>query len=179
MAGFETQSRPVSRTSNDLPEETRARMISLCNQRLADAIDLYTHARMAHWNVKGPSFYGLHNLFEDIYKSVDEYVDTIAERAAQLGGQVEGTARIASERSVLPEYPHDIKDGLDHVRAMSTALATFGRCAREAIDQADEAEDKDTADMFTEISRGVDKYLWFVEAHVQGGTGQQATLDKP
>ena len=179
MGIADMQTRPVSRTSNDLPEETRSRMIALCNQRLADAIDLYTQARMAHWNVKGPSFYGLHTLFEEIYKAVDEYVDTIAERAAQLGGQAEGTARIAAQRSVLKEYPHEIKDGLDHVRAMSTALSTFGRCAREGIDQADEAEDKDTADMFTEISRGVDKYLWFVEAHAQGNQGPQGQLAKP
>jgi starvation-inducible DNA-binding protein len=170
--------RTVSRTRNDLPEETRGKMIELLNQRLADCIDLQTQSKQAHWNVKGPSFYGLHTLFDQINDAVEGYVDEIAERAAQLGGQVEGTAKLVAERSVLPEYPHEIKDGMDHVRAMSVALSTFGRCAREAIDQADEAEDKDTADLFTEISRGIDKWLWFVEAHAQGGQGPQAELAK-
>jgi starvation-inducible DNA-binding protein len=167
MAKTEFATRPVARTRNDLPEETRARMIALCNQRLADCVDLQTQAKQAHWNVKGPSFYGLHTLFDDIYKAVGEYVDLIAERAVQLGGRVEGTVRVAAERSTLPEYPHDAKDGMAHVNALAKALSTFGRGARAAIDEADDAEDKDTADVFTEISRGIDKWLWFVEAHGQ------------
>lgn len=170
--------RTIARTRNDLPEDTRAQMIELLNQRLADCIDLQTQSKQAHWNVKGPSFFGLHTLFDQINAAVEEYVDEIAERAAQLGGQVEGTAKLVAERSVLPEYPHDIKDGMDHVRAMSVALSTFGRCAREAIDKADEADDKDTADLFTEISRGIDKWLWFVEAHAQGSQGPEAQLKK-
>jgi len=157
----------ASRTRNDLPAETRAEMVELCNQMLADCIDLETQTKQAHWNVRGPSFWGLHKLFDEINEAVEEYVDLIAERAAQLGGTVRGTARIAAERSRLAEYPHDIKDGMAHVNALSEALSTFGRAAREAIDTADEAEDKDTADVFTEISRGTDQWLWFVEAHVQ------------
>jgi starvation-inducible DNA-binding protein len=167
MADTQLATRPVARTRNDLPEETRARMIALCNQRLADCVDLQTQTKQAHWNVKGPSFIGLHKLFDEINESVEGYVDLIAERAAQLGGQVEGTARIVAQRSSLPEYPHDIRDGMAHVNALATALSAFGRGAREAIDESDDAEDKDTADLFTEISRGIDKWLWFVEAHGQ------------
>ena len=159
--------RRVSRTRNDLPADTRREMIELLNQALADCVDLETQTKQAHWNVRGPSFWGLHKLFDEINEAVEEYVDLIAERAAQLGGTVSGTARDAAARSRLPEYPHDIKDGMAHVNALSEALSTFGRAAREAIDTADEAEDKDTADVFTEISRGIDQWLWFVEAHVQ------------
>ena len=161
--------RPVSRTRNDLPEETRAKSIELCNARLADAFDLLTQIKQAHWNVRGPHFWGLHKLFDEIHEAVEEYVDLTAERAAQLGGQVEGTARMVAERSTLPEYPHGIKDGLEHVKALSDVLAAFGRVTREAIDDADDNEDPGTADMFTEIDRGIDQWLWFVEAHVQGG----------
>ena len=162
-----TETKRVSRTKNDLPADTRTEMIALCNATLADCIDLETQTKQAHWNVRGPSFWGLHKLFDEINEAVEEYVDLIAERAAQLGGTVSGTARDAAARSRLPEYPHDIKDGMAHVNALSEALSTFGRAAREAIDTADEAEDKDTADVFTEISRGIDQWLWFVEAHTQ------------
>jgi len=54
-----------------------------------------------------------------------------------------------------------------HVEAVARALSSFGKEARNTIDEADELEDADTADMFTEISRGIDKWLWFVEAHTQ------------
>ena len=162
-----TETKRVSRTKKDMPADTRTEKIALCNATLADCIDLETQTKQAHWNVRGPSFWGLHKLFDEINEAVEEYVDLIAERAGQLGGAVRGTARDAAKGSRLPEYPHDIKDGMAHVKALATALSAFGRTAREAIDTADEAEDKDTADVFTEVSRGIDQWLWFVEAHVQ------------
>ncbi|HXP62057.1 MAG TPA: DNA starvation/stationary phase protection protein Dps, partial [Dongiaceae bacterium] len=121
----------------------------------------------AHWNVKGPNFIALHKLFDEIYEDVGEYVDLIAERIAQLGGIAEGTVRLAAARSRLSEYPHEIADGSAHVEAVSKALAAFGEEARRSIDEATELNDADTADIFTEISRGTDKWLWFVEAHGQ------------
>lgn len=160
-------SRPVSRTRNDLPADTRGKMIQLCNQRLADCIDLQTQTKQAHWNVRGPSFWGLHKLFDKVNEAVEEYVDLIAERAAQLGGEVEGTARMVAQRSTLLEFPKGIQGCRDSAQAMAGALSAFGRLAREAIDTADEAEDADTSDMFNEISRGIDQWLWFVEAHLQ------------
>ena len=167
MAISAVPSRPVSRTRNDLPEETRSKMIELLNVRLADCIDLQTQTKQAHWNVRGPSFWGLHQLFDKVNEAVEEYVDSLAERAAQLGGEVQGTARQVAGRSTLPEYPLGVKGGREHVKALSTALSAFGRSAREAIETAEDAEDKDTADVFTEISRGIDQWLWFVEAHNQ------------
>ena len=154
-------------TKNDLPEQTRTRVIELCNARLADAIDLQTQCKQAHWNVKGPDFISLHKLFDEINEDVEEYVDLTAERVVQLGGVAEGTARLIVKASKLPEYPATIAEGHQHVDALSTALATYGKLARAAIDEANKLGDADTADIFTEISRGVDKWLWFVEAHLQ------------
>jgi len=154
-------------TENDISQNRRVEISALLNQRLADAVDLQTQMKQAHWNVKGPHFIGLHELFDKIYESVEAYVDLIAERIVQLGGIAEGTARVAAERSRLEEYPLDIADGHAHVEAVSKALSTFGREVRKTIDEADELQDADTADMFTEISRGIDKWLWFVEAHSQ------------
>ena len=158
---------PMYETLNDLPKEDRTELNQLLNQRLADAVDLQSQTKQAHWNVKGPHFIGLHKLFDEIYEDVGEYVDLIAERIAQLGGTAEGTVRVAAARSRLEEYPLDIAEGSAHVEALSKALSTFGHEVRMAIDEAEELDDADTSDMFTEISRGTDKWLWMVEAHMQ------------
>ena len=154
-------------TKNDIPEQRRSELNALMNRRLADAVDLQMQMKQAHWNVKGPHFIGLHELFDQIDEAVEAYVDLIAERIVQLGGIAEGTVRVAAERSRLEEYPLDIADGHAHVEAVSKALSSFGREIRKTIDEADELQDADTADIFTEISRGLDKWLWFVEAHSQ------------
>ena len=154
------------KTKNDLSEAVRTKVIQLLNERLADCIDLQTQTKQAHWNVKGPNFIALHELFDKINEAVEDYVDEIAERAVQLGGVAEGTARMVARRSSLAEYPAAV-DGRSHVEALSSALAAFGQGARKAIDVADELGDLDTADIFTEVSRGIDKWLWFVEAHMQ------------
>jgi len=154
-------------TKNDLPETTRVEVIELLNQRLADCIDLQTQCKQAHWNVKGPSFIGLHKLFDDVNEDVEGYVDLIAERIVQLGGIAEGTVGAVEGRSSLPDYPLALSDGAEHVAALSDALAAFGRTARIGIEEMNELEDTDSADLLTEISRGVDKWLWFVEAHQQ------------
>jgi len=155
------------KTKNDLPEAARTDLIDLLNARLADAIDLQTQMKQAHWNVKGPHFIALHELFDQVNEEVEDYVDLIAERAVQLGGIAKGTARLVAKHSKLDEYPHSIADGMSHVDAVSSALAAFGKGVRKAIAKADGLGDADSADIFTEVSRGVDKWLWFVEAHLQ------------
>ncbi len=157
-------------TKIDIPADAREKLVELLNSRLADGIDLLLQGKQAHWNVKGPSFIALHELFDKVVDEVEEAVDLIAERAAQLGGVVEGTIRLAAGRSNLPEYPHSIVDGRDHVEALSVALARFGKLVRAAIDHSDELGDKGTSDLFTEVSRAVDKLLWMVEAHHQAKT---------
>ncbi len=154
-------------TKNPLPAETRARSVDLLNRRLADAVDLQSQTKQAHWNVKGPNFIGLHKLFDEIYEDIGEYVDLIAERVVQLGGIAEGTVRFAGQRSSLSEYPLVLSTGEEHVAALSDVLAQFSGRAREAIDQLEEFEDPDSMDILTEVSRGVEKWLWFVEAHQQ------------
>ena len=154
-------------TRNDIPQKRRSELNALMNQRLASAVDLQTQVKQAHWNVKGPNFIGLHQLCDTVDEAVESYVDMIAERIVQLGGIAEGTARVAAARSQLEEYPLTIADGQDHVTAVAKALSTFGREARATIKEAVELDDADTADLFTEISRGIDKWLWFVEAHSQ------------
>jgi starvation-inducible DNA-binding protein len=157
----------LQRTKNDLPAAARAQVSELLNQRLADCIDLQTQCKHAHWNVKGPGFIALHKLFDEVNEAVEEYVDLVAERIVQLGGTAEGTLRRVAERTTLEPYPVGLKRDTEHVEALASALAAFGRTARIGIDEMDELGDAVSMDILTEVARGVDKWVWFVEAHQQ------------
>ena len=153
-------------TRNDLPANARVEVTELLNARLADAIDLGAQSKYAHWNVKGPSFIALHELFDKVAASVAEQVDTLAERITALGGRAHGTIASVARRSPLRPYPEDIAEGLAHVEALSAAVADYAAKVRAAIETADRLGDADSADLFTGISRETDKYLWFLEAHL-------------
>ena len=167
LNGARTEAPKMYETENDLSKENRTQLNALLNQRLASAVDLQMQMKQAHWNVKGPSFIGLHELFDKVAEAVEGYVDEIAERIVQLGGVAEGTVRMAASRTRLTEYSSEISEGMAHVEGVARALSTFGEEARNTINEADELDDAGTADLFTEISRGIDKWLWFVEAHSQ------------
>jgi starvation-inducible DNA-binding protein len=156
----------MAKTRNDLPDNTRKAMVALLNARAIDAIDLRLALKQAHWNVKGPNFIALHEMFDQMQKRVDGFVDEIAERSVMLGGQVAGTSRAVANGAALEAYPTAITAEKEHLEALAERVAAFGKLARAAIDQADEAGDKDTADLFTAVSRQLDMDLWFLEAHL-------------
>lgn len=155
-------------TRIDISKGTRTKMIALLNARLADMVDLRQHLKQAHWNVKGPNFIGLHKLFDDVAAEAGNYADEIAERAVQLGGDAEGTLRMAAAASTLEEFP-SVNNWAAVVEAVADRIAATAKGVRKAADTADKAGDLGTSDMFVDMVRGLDKYLWFVEAHVQGG----------
>ena len=159
--------RTLHRTKIDIPDNLRAATIDLLNTRLADAVDLSSQMKQAHWNVKGPGFIALHELFDSVHDAVRVHVDDMAERITALGGTARGTARVAASASALPEYPLEILAGADHVEVASAALAAFGKGVRRAIAEAAEIGDADTEDLFVGVSRDIDKNLWLVEAHAQ------------
>ena len=154
-------------TRNDIPHHVRSAMIELLNQQLADAFDLYSQTKQAHWNVKGMHFIQLHELFDSLASSVLGFVDEIAERATALGGYAKGTARMAAHHSRLAEFPEGVVDGKAVVTLLAERYAQFAASTRAAIDEALKHEDQDTADLMIEISREMDKHLWFLEAHLQ------------
>ena len=164
-----TKSSPVRsfRTSVDIPPGSREKINQVLNQHLADSFDLMSQAKQAHWNVKGSDFWQLHKLFDEVAARAAEWVDEFAERVTALGGYATGTVRMAAASSSMPEFPTRITDSMDYVRAVADRLAAFTNSARAAIDQTDKLGDADTADLFTEISRCADKYLYFLEAHLQ------------
>jgi len=160
----------MHKTRIDLPLKIRTRVVELLNSRLADGIDLYLQTKQAHWNVKGPSFIALHELFDKLGEELEDYIDDMAERIVALGGVAEGTVGAVGKRSRLKPYPLNLAAGLDHVRALADAYAEFGKAVRKAIEQSGKHGDADTSDLFTGISRGVDKSLWFIEAHGQAAS---------
>ncbi|MEP7337813.1 MAG: DNA starvation/stationary phase protection protein Dps [Acidobacteriota bacterium] len=157
----------MHKTSIDLDSETREQVITLLNQQLADTFDLYSQTKQAHWNVKGAQFFQLHELFDKLAAETLVYVDDIAERVTTLGGTALGTARMSSAGSRLPEYPVKVIGSQESVEALVERYAALAASTRAAIDASDDLNDADTADLFTEISRGLDKSLWFLEAHLQ------------
>ena len=153
-------------TRIDLAVEVRQKIVTILNQTLATSLDLKTQAKQAHWNVKGLDFYQLHELFDTLAGELEGYVDMIAERITALGGTAMGTARMAAEASLITEYPDDVVDGIEHITALAERYATYGAHLRSAIAQTEDLGDADTADLYTEISREIDKRLWFLEAHL-------------
>ena len=163
-------SKTMFETRNDVPAASRSQIVQLLDRRLADALDLQSQCKQAHWNVKGPNFIALHKLFDDVYADVTEYADLIAERIVQLGGVAHGTVRDVAEASQMDEYPTTISSGEDHVKSLSAAIASFASRMRIAIDETGDLDDAATCDICTEITRGADKWLWFIEAHGQART---------
>ncbi len=155
-------------TRNDLPHEIREKIVMLLNQHLADTIDLYSQTKQAHWNVKGPQFFQLHELFDKLAEEIEEQIDMIAERATSLGGIARGTARQAAAASRLPDYPVEAISGQQHIESLVVCVAPLAATTRAAIDTASRLGDAGTADLFTEISRALDKTLWFLESHTHG-----------
>lgn len=162
-------------TGNDLPATVRTQVIDTLNQRLADAIDLSSQVKQAHWNVKGPNFIGLHRLFDETHEAIENYVDMIAERVVQLGGIAMGTVRMVADRSLISEYPATIADGSLHLNALAGGLAEFGGHMRRTSDEMDDLGDQGSADLCTEVSRGTDQWLWFTEAHLQDRAPEAVT----
>ena len=155
-------------THNDLPAKTRGQVIPILNQHLADTTDLFTQVKTAHWNVKGANFIALHELFDKLAEELEEQADTIAERATALGGYATGSLRQAATASRLTDLPAGLADGMAVVRALIARYAQLARTTRAAIDATTRSGDAGTADLFTGLSRELDKSLWFLEAHVAG-----------
>ena len=152
----------------DLPDDSRTTTIQMLNARLADALDLERQSKQAHWNVRGARFMPLHLLFDDTATLAVGWADEIAERIAQLGGVAEGTVQAVAERTSLSPAPLAAEDSIAWVTVVSDALAGFANAAREAIEEAEDADDAVTTDLLTRVVGAADKQLWFVESHLQG-----------
>ncbi|MBF9152115.1 DNA starvation/stationary phase protection protein Dps [Novosphingobium jiangmenense] len=151
----------------DLSDHVRKQACGLLQARLSDALDLEAQAKQAHWNVKGPHFLQLHQLFDAVHDEIEQFVDLLAERITTLGHVADGRVTTTAAATTLYGYPLEATGGEAHLKALAASLGAFGKAVREAIDQAGVIGDADTADLFTQVSRETDKQLWFLEAHLQ------------
>ena len=163
-----TRSTPSFTTRIDVDSDARAELIALLNQQMADNADLYSQTKQAHWNVKGPDFMQLHLLYDQVAAVVEPFTDELAERVTALGGYATGTVRMAAESSTLPEFPMDAIDGKATLEALADRWAAYAASTRAAIERAAQIGEPTSEDLFTEISREVDKALYFLESHLQG-----------
>ncbi|WP_442864973.1 DNA starvation/stationary phase protection protein Dps [Bosea sp. NBC_00550] len=158
--------RIVKSSKIDLASNTKTKVVGLLNERLADGIDLALVTKQAHWNLKGPGFIGVHLMLDGFRDQLDEHVDTVAERIAQLGGIAFGTTQTTAESTSLKAYPTEIVAVQDHLNALIERYADAANKVREAINACDEAGDADTADILTAYSRMLDKSLWFLQSNL-------------
>lgn len=159
---------PSFTTRIDVEKDARTELVALLNQQMADNADLYSQTKQAHWNVKGANFMQLHLLFDQIAAVVEPFTDELAERVTALGGYATGTVRMAASASTLPEFPTGATDGAAHLEALAERWAAYAASTRAAIERASQLGEPTSEDLFTEISREVDKALYFIEAHLQG-----------
>lgn len=150
-----------------LTDNARKTAISELNARLADGLALSMAIKQAHWNVKGPNFIAVHELFDAVNLRLRDHLDDFAERIQTLDGTALGTTEIVAEASELEPYPTDLTKAPDHIRAVSERMRDYGARLRNAIEVTDEAGDADTADLLTAASRTADKDLWFMESHLE------------
>jgi starvation-inducible DNA-binding protein len=142
-------------------------MISVLNAQLADSSNMLSFMKHPHCNVKGPQFIALHELFDEIAAGLLSHVDTLVECATAPGGMALDTTRILSESSRLESYPLTAIDRIDTVLVLANRMAQLAANVRSAAKHAEQLRDMDTNDLFTEISRDLDKWLWFLEARPQ------------
>lgn len=173
----QTEGARLHRTRNETKSNAKAVSMDLLEKRLADGIDLALITKQAHWNLKGPQFIGIHEMLDGFRSAQDEWNDMMAERVVQLGGTAKGTSQVVAKASALSPYPTDTYAVADHLAALIDRYAVFANAVRENIDDTEEAGDAGTADLLTEISRGIDKQLWFLEAHVQEPSGNMRAGD--
>ena len=148
-----------------LNQDARAQIVDLLNANLVNTINLTLAVKQAHWNMKGKGFIGVHELLDDVADRLRESADTMAERAVILGGHAKGTVEVVADKSTLDAYPIELSDIEEHVEHLKTRFMELGSAIREAAEVAEDAGDEDTADLFTEVSRAVDKDAWFIGAN--------------
>jgi starvation-inducible DNA-binding protein len=151
---------------HDISPDIRLYVIQLLLQTLACTVDLLSQIKQAGWNVTGDTMALLQALFATMATDLDAYTDLVAERLVVLGGVAQGTARTAARQSTLPEYPGAILEGHGHVQALAERFVAYATALRGDIARAAEVEDAGSAAVYTDISRGVDKHLWVLDAYL-------------
>ena len=156
----------MSATGDKLSTSVRAVRIKLCNDRLADAVDLQLQCKHAYWNTTDPNLMSLRYLFDQVNEAIEDYIDRIAERSVEIGGIANSTEYVVATWLNLICEPDAIRR--NHAETIVTLLAVFGDRVRQAIDISNEFSDCVSANIFMEISKGVEGWRGKLAAQ---GTG--------
>jgi len=136
------------------------------NKNLQAALALHVNAKFAHWNVRGPGFFSIHKLFDDLQAAALDWADTMAEQVGYMEEEAQGTAKQAAN-SYLGPYKVGVADEKAHVNAILEQLEKFEEKTRKAIDDALEEGDQPVADIFIEVTRGACKYIYLFQSHLK------------
>lgn len=153
--------------AQDLNQDARTDLVALLNANLVNTINLTLAVKQAHWNLKGPGFIGVHELLDEVADRLRDSADLMAERAVILGGHAKGTVEVVAEKSTLDAYPLEMSAIGEHIEHLKARFMELGGAVRQAAEVAGEAGDEDTADLFTEVSRTLDKDAWFIGANAK------------
>ncbi len=152
-----------------LSDDQKNKVVEILQEKLAEALDMYSQAKFAHWNVKGINFYQLHLAFDRVADHIFPQVDQIAERLTQLGGVANGTVRQAAAVSRIPEFNTGLVAGMDYVTALADALGCYCASLRDASSKIDKIGDEPTSDFFKQLDVEAEEQLYFLEAHLEAG----------
>jgi len=161
---METKKQKMVPTALDMATENRKKLAAILNQTLADMSDLKSHAKQAHWNLRGENFVSYHKLADKVADEADAAADSVAERCAQIGGYVYGLLSHAAKNTTVPAFPEDVNDEEDCMDALLESVSHICGTCRKNIAATQDLSDYATSDMYIDITRAFDKLAWMLNA---------------
>lgn len=154
-----------------MTDKEGAQVAELLQKQLSRYNDLHLTLKHVHWNVVGPNFIGVHEMIDPQVELVRGYADEVAERIATLGGSPKGTpGAIISDRS-WDDYSLERDTVQAHLAALDLVYDGIIEDTRKAIEETEEP-DPVTNDMLIGHAAELEKFQWFVRAHLENAGGQ-------